>query len=168
MHRDQRRRSQSIFEPAEGFSLQLIERARGRAAEFLVLQFDRDQPHRRVHNREVEPHFRQSFVHHLGENRGCEVSGISRRNGPPGWPEISSLAPLLDRKAPPTRIREGIEISSPEPLNYLRSRRRFQVVHEQRRQFEGVPVRVDDRMIEPRAKLLRFRWLFRFHDDTPA
>jgi hypothetical protein len=153
MHRDQGRRSQSIFEPAEGFSLQLIESARGRAAQFLVLQLDRDQPHRRVHNREVEPHFRQTFVHHLGENRSCEVRGISRRNGPPGW-EVSSLAPLLDREAPPTRIREGIEISRPEPLYYLRSRRRFQVFHEQRRQLEGVPVRVDDRMIQPRAQLL--------------
>src|SRR5262249_8456678 len=152
---------------AEGFSLYLIERTRRRAAQFLVLEFDRYQPHPRVHDREVEPISGSRLIHQLGGNRGCEVGRISRRNGPPGWPEVSPLPPLLDRKAAPARIRGGIEISGLEPLSYLRSRYRFQVIREQRGQFEGVPVRVDgdDPAVREAAAI---SMLPRFHDGTPA
>src|SRR5262249_60995114 len=85
------------------------------------------------------------------KERGRPMEGVFGREGPPRRTRGSPLTAFFRRHTIPGPKHAAAPCASLEPFGNLCPSSLFQVVEDSRQKFDGVSIRVNDRMIEPGA-----------------
>src|SRR5262249_38190540 len=120
-------------------------------AQFFVCKMRREKPSGRVEDGEGKADLIKPPLEEVWEKRGGPIGGGFCGEGPPRRTR-GSPPPAVFRGPTKTRPQHAAApCASLEPFGNLCPSSLFQVVEDSRQKFDGVSIRVNDRMIEPGA-----------------
>src|SRR5262249_44775542 len=107
------------------------------------------------------------LIEQFGEERCRPIEGVFGRECPPRRTRGSPLTAFFRRHTIPAPKNAAAPCSSLEVLDDLWPPGLFQVVEDSRQKFDGVSIRVNDRMIEPSPYGRGLRCECSFHNFPP-
>ena len=154
VHRDERRRLESVPEPGEEVGEVAVGGAAHRPPQRIVADFEEPQGPRRVDQHEVDAQLAEALVHQLGQVGGGAVEGVRHRIAPPrrhGEPVVDDgrIGPPVgeDGRVHHLGLAGKEAIAQGGPAGF------FEVgddlVVDQGHELHEVPVGVDDRVTHP-------------------
>src|SRR5579863_1050285 len=152
MHRDGGGGREAVGELTKNVRDIHIEAATGRLPHLGVADRIEAETGRRVEHGEIDAEFVEAMVEQLRQHRSGAIARVPGRKRPPGLLGAALVAPL--RIAHRDNLRDHV-VARLEAVGRFVARDFSDVVENHRLVFDPVPVRIDYRMAEPRAQLLR-------------